>query len=156
MHHFLTHRAPWYLVGPVFAFVVIGLVATINERIGILGGFSEVIERFDGKRLGWKSFFLFGLLGGAALYAAVGGGFAPSGYGWLTRTFTGQERILVAPILIGGGVLIGYGAKTAGGCTSGNGLGGTCLGSPASFVATGTFMGTAIGTAFVLRWLGAV
>jgi uncharacterized protein len=152
----LNEQAPWWVVGPAFGFVVIGLVATLNQRIGILGGFSEVVERFDGKRLGWKTFFLAGLLGGAALYAAVGGSFGGAGYGWLTRTFTGQARILVAPILVGAGALIGYGAKTAGGCTSGNGLGGTCLGSPASFVATITFMATAIGTAFVLRWLGAV
>jgi uncharacterized membrane protein YedE/YeeE len=41
-------------------------------------------------------------------------------------------------------VLIGYGAKTAGGCTSGNGLGGTSFGSPAGLAATATFMATAV------------
>jgi uncharacterized membrane protein YedE/YeeE len=148
----LSQQAPWWVVGPVFGFVVVALVATLNERIGIVGGFSALVER----RLGWKVFFLLGLAAGAALYAALGGSFAPHGYGWLTRTFTGGARILVAPILVGAGVLVGYGAKTAGGCTSGNGLGGTCLGSPASFAATATFMATAIATAFVLRWLGAV
>jgi uncharacterized membrane protein YedE/YeeE len=56
-------------------------------------------------------------------------------------------------VLASGGVLIGLGAKTAGGCTSGNGLSGCSFGSPASFVATGTFMATAVGTAFLLRWL---
>jgi uncharacterized membrane protein YedE/YeeE len=151
----LSQQAPWWVVGPAFGLVVLGLVATLNERIGILGGFSELVEAVDGKRLGWKAFFLFGILGGAAFYAAVGGSFGHSGYGWLTRTFTGDARLLVAPILVGAGALIGYGAKSAGGCTSGNGLGGTCMGSPASFVATATFMATAIGTAFVLRWLGA-
>jgi uncharacterized membrane protein YedE/YeeE len=152
----LSQQAPWWVVGPVFGLVVIALMATLNERIGILGGFSELVERADGKPLGWKAFFLLGLAAGAAFYALVGGGFGHSGYGWLTRTFTGNARLLVAPILLGAGALVGYGAKTAGGCTSGNGLGGTCLGSPASFVATATFMATAIATAFVLRWLGAV
>jgi uncharacterized membrane protein YedE/YeeE len=147
----LSQQAPWWVVGPAFGLVVLGLVATLNERIGILGGFSELVER----RLGWKACFLFGLACGAALYALVGGDFGQGGYGWLTRTFTGDARLVVAPILLGAGALIGYGAKSAGGCTSGNGLGGTCMGSPASFVATGTFMATAIGTAFVLRWLGA-
>jgi uncharacterized membrane protein YedE/YeeE len=152
----LSEQAPWWLVGPVFGLVVVGLMATLNARIGILGGFSELIERVEGKPLGWKAFFLVGILAGAALYALVGPGFAhPYEYGWLTRTFTGSSRLLVAPILVGAGALIGYGAKSAGGCTSGNGLGGTCMGSPASFVATVTFMATAIGTAFVLRWLGA-
>jgi uncharacterized membrane protein YedE/YeeE len=156
MHDVLSDQAPWWIVGPAFGLVVVGLVATLNARIGILGGFSELVEAVDGKRLGWKAFFLFGLCGGAAVYAALAGGFGHSGYGWLTRTFTGDARLLVAPILVGAGALIGYGAKTARGCTSGNGLGGTSLGSPASFVATATFMATAIGTAFVLRWLGAV
>jgi len=40
-------------------------------------------------------------------------------------------------------VLIGYGAKLAGGCTSGNGICGTALGSPASFAASASFMATA-------------
>ncbi|HEY2637044.1 MAG TPA: YeeE/YedE thiosulfate transporter family protein, partial [Solirubrobacteraceae bacterium] len=60
---------------------------------------------------------------------------------------------VVAILLLVGGGLIGYGAKTAGGCTSGNGLGGCSLGSPASFVATGTFMALAVGFSFVIRWL---
>ena len=47
-------------------------------------------------------------------------------------------------ILVGAGVLIGFGAKTAGGCTSGNGLSGNAILSPAALVATGTFFGTAI------------
>jgi uncharacterized protein len=45
---------------------------------------------------------------------------------------------------VAAGVLIGFGGKTAGGCTSGNGLSGTAAGSPASLVAFVTFMATAI------------
>ena len=51
--------------------------------------------------------------------------------------------MLVGVALVGAGVLIGYGAKTPGGCTSGNGLGGTSFGSPAGLASTATFMGTA-------------
>jgi uncharacterized membrane protein YedE/YeeE len=47
-------------------------------------------------------------------------------------------------------VMIGYGAKRAGGCTAANGICGTALGSPASFVATGTFLGVAIGVTFLI------
>ena len=50
-------------------------------------------------------------------------------------------------------MLIGYGAKTAGGCTSGNGLSGTAIGSKASFVATMTFMATAVGVSFLTEAL---
>ncbi len=56
-------------------------------------------------------------------------------------------------ILVGAGALIGFGAKTAGGCTSGNGICGTSLGSAASFVATGTFLAVAIGASFAIRGL---
>ena len=54
-------------------------------------------------------------------------------------------------VLVLAGVAIGYGAKAAGGCTSGNGLGGCATGSRASLTATGTFMATAIGLSFLLR-----
>ena len=51
------------------------------------------------------------------------------------------------------GALIGFGAKTAGGCTSGNGLSGNAVLSPASLVATGTFFGTAILVSFLTEAL---
>jgi uncharacterized membrane protein YedE/YeeE len=41
-------------------------------------------------------------------------------------------------------VLIGLGTKIAGGCTSGNGLSGNAMLSPASLVATMTFFVTGI------------
>ena len=53
------------------------------------------------------------------------------GYGWLTDTFTGDARWVIVPMLLVAGVLIGFGAKTAGGCTSGNGLSGNAILSPA-------------------------
>ncbi len=56
-------------------------------------------------------------------------------------------------MLLGAGVLIGYGAKLAGGCTSGNGLSGNAILSPASLVATGTFFGTAIAVSFLIEAL---
>jgi hypothetical protein len=49
------------------------------------------------------------------------------------------------------GLLIGFGAKTAGGCTSGNGLSGNAMLSPASLVATATFFGTAIAVSFLIE-----
>ena len=48
-------------------------------------------------------------------------------------------------------MLVGFGAKYASGCTSGNGIGGNSVGSPASFVATGTFMAAAIAVSFVIE-----
>ena len=51
MHDLLLDRPPWYVAGALVAFVVVGLMATINERIGVLGGFSQLVERAEGVRL---------------------------------------------------------------------------------------------------------
>ena len=86
-----------------------------------------------------------------ALFALIAGGPDFHGYGWLTQTFHGSSRVWIAPILLVAGGLIGYGAKLAGGCTSGNGLSGLGALSPASAVATATFFGTAIAVSFVIK-----
>jgi uncharacterized membrane protein YedE/YeeE len=152
----LLSRPPFYVIGAVLGLVVVGVMATLNERLGALGGYSAVVERLTGRTraLGWKAWFLLGIFGGSLLFRLLAGGAAvPDGYGWLTRTFTGAWVALVPVLLLAGGVLIGYGAKTAGGCTSGNGICGTSLGSPASFAATATFMATAIAGSFLIERL---
>jgi uncharacterized protein len=147
----LQDRPAWYVLGPLIGLVVIGLLITINQRIGVLGGYSNLVERATGRTgsLGWKAWFLFGVLAGGGLFRLLAGSSTVSdGYGWLTRTFS--EPTTAALLVVAGG-LIGFGAKYAGGCTSGNGLGGTSVGSAAAFVATGTFMAVAIAASFLLR-----
>ena len=149
----LADRAPWYVVGLVLGLIVVGVLVTLNQRVGAVGGYSDVVERVTGRSaaFGWRAWFLLGIVGGSALFMALGGTTgAAAGYGWLTRALGDGWQVLVAPILFGAGLLIGYGAKTAGGCTSGNGLCGSALASPASLVATATFMGTAIVVTLVL------
>lgn len=149
----LADRAPWYVVGVALGLVVVGVLATLNQRVAATGGFSDVVERLSGRSrtFGWRAWFLFGIVAGSGLFVALGGSTgAADGYGWLTRTLQDGWQILVAPILFVAGMLIGYGAKTAGGCTSGNGLCGTALGSAASFVSTVTFMATAVATTLLL------
>jgi uncharacterized protein len=146
-------RAPWFVSGPLIGLCVIGVLAAINRRLGVVGGFSAVVERATGRvdGLGWRGAFLLGIVGGGLLFALLSGTFGHGGgYGWLSRNLDGA---LVGPTLIGAGVLIGFGAKTAGGCTSGNGLSGTSLGSPAAFAAMATFMATAIGVSFAIEAL---
>lgn len=52
-----------------------------------------------------------------------------------------------------GGLLVGFGARLGGGCTSGHGVCGMARLSKRSIAATGTFMATAIATVFVLHQL---
>jgi uncharacterized protein len=150
----LQHRPEWYVLGPLIGLVVLGLLVAINERFGVLGGYSNVVERVTRRSpaFGWKGWLLVGVLGGSLLFRLLaGGGAIPDGYGWLTRTFSGGWQVLVGVLLLVAGVLIGFGAKTAGGCTSGNGLGGCSAGSTGSFAATATFMGTAIALTFLIK-----
>jgi uncharacterized membrane protein YedE/YeeE len=151
----LFERPPWFVIGPLLGLVVVAVPATMNERLGVVGGYSELVERASGARraLGWKAWFVVGIvLGGFVFSLVAGDSRAGAGYGWLQRP-VGDDPLATGALLAGAGVLIGVGAKTAGGCTSGHGLSGCAFGSPASFAATSTFMATAIGSAFALRWL---
>jgi len=147
----LTRPSP-FLIGPAIGLIVVALMWTINERIGVLGGYSNLLERASGRvgAISWRAWFLFGVIGGAfAFRLLAGAGTVGEGYGWLTRTF--DSDFAVGVVLLIAGTLIGYGAKVAGGCTSGNGLGGCSQGSAGSFAATATFMATAIVLTFVLE-----
>ena len=143
----LHSQLPWYSAGPALGLCVVAIRLLLNARLGVTGGFSAVVERV----LDWRALFLAGLIVGAAAFALIAGGPDFHGYGWLTDTFTGDARWVVAPILFAAGILIGFGAKTAGGCTSGNGLSGTSMTSPAALAATATFFGTAIVVTFVIE-----
>jgi uncharacterized membrane protein YedE/YeeE len=148
----LLNRPPWYVAGPLIGLLVVGLLASINQRLAVLGGYSEIVENLGSRRpsLGWRALFVFGVVAGSVVFSLAGGVWRTGDeYGWLSRVLENDGA--VAAILLGAGVLIGVGAKTAGGCTSGNGLSGCSFGSPASFVATATFMSAAIATAFLAR-----
>lgn len=78
------------------------------------------------------------MLGGvvAALFA---GQATTLSMGALDALAGGSEPVKLL-VLLGGGVLIGYGARLAGGCTSGHGIVGTALGARSSLLATVLFM----------------
>jgi uncharacterized membrane protein YedE/YeeE len=136
-------QLPWFIGGPILGACVVAIRGLLNQRLGITGGFSEVIERVGRRSLvfGWRGWFAIGLVLGGL------------GYGWMTDTFTGTAQIFIGVLLFAAGVLIAFGAKTAQGCTSGNGLSGSSLASPASFVATAVFFSTAIAVSFLIEAL---
>jgi uncharacterized membrane protein YedE/YeeE len=149
----LEDQLPWWIAGPALGLCVVAIRALLNRRLGVVGGFSEVVERIEARTLafGWRAFFLFGLIAGALAYTLARGGPPYHGYGWLTTTFTGGAEWVAAPILVFAGLLIGFGTKTASGCTSGNGLSGSAMLSPASLLSTATFFGTAIVLSFLIE-----
>jgi len=83
---------------------------------------------------------LSGLLGHAGVQLDLGSDFARiMGSGWKAGL-----------ALLGGGFLVGFGTRMAGGCTSGHGLNGCARFQPGSLVATATFFGAAVVTSFLL------
>lgn len=62
---------------------------------------------------------------------------------------TGNPVGMVVTLFVGG-VLVGFGTRLSGGCTSGHGLNGCGRRDPASIVATATFFGTAVAVSFLL------
>jgi uncharacterized membrane protein YedE/YeeE len=149
----MHQQLAWYIGGPIVGLCVVAMRWLLNERLGATGAWSGAIERVSGRSraLGTRGWLLLGLVFGGIVFGVFGAGL--DGYGWLTETFTGPNRWLIVPILFVAGVLIGLGAKLAGGCTSGNGLSGNAALSPASLAATGSFFGTAIVVSFLIEAL---
>ncbi|WP_205698008.1 YeeE/YedE family protein [Conexibacter sp. SYSU D00693] len=154
MHDLLQDPPAWYVLGPLVGLVLVGLLAFVNVRMGVLGGWSDVIERASGRTpaLGWKGWFVLGIVLGGLLFRLLAGvSTTGEGTGWAGRAFGDDGTLVVAAVLVGAGALVGFGAKSAGGCTSGNGLSGASFGSPGGMVAMATFMGTAIVASFLLE-----
>lgn len=149
----LHPQLAWYIAGPVLGLCVVACRALFNGRLGVTGGFSEVIGRLREGSLAfdWRGWFLVGIMIGGGVYALAAGGPDFHGYGWLTADLRGSARLAIGPVLVAAGVLIGFGAKLAGGCTSGNGLSGTAMRSSACIAATATFFATAIAVNFLTK-----
>ena len=147
----LHPQLAWYIAGPALGLCVVACRLLFNGRLGVTGGYSEIVGRVRSGEtaLDWRGWLLIGVLLGGTVFALAAGGPDFHGYGWLTDNLHGSAQIAIAPILLGSGVLIGFGAKLAGGCTSGNGLSGTAMLSPAALAATATFFGTAIAISFL-------
>lgn len=150
----MTARCPWYVAGPLLGLLIVGLRAAVKKPLGALGGYIDIADSATrSHRLGFSAFLLIGIVLGSALFATLTGSHA------VTWSYRGAASLL--PALAGGqfvvlalaGLAMGIGARTAGGCTSGHGLSGVSLGSPASLVATMTFFAIAVALSNVFAWL---
>lgn len=66
------------------------------------------------------------------------------------RNLVTASPVGMVVLLFTGGVLVGFGTRLAGGCSSGHGLNGCGRRDPVSIVATATFFGTAVAVSFLL------
>lgn len=150
----MIERAPWYIAGPLLGVLIIGLFWAANRPLGALGGYVDIYTRSRGESapLGWRAYMFVGIVVGGLVFALAAGAYHPTtAYGGFLGELGTAPRAFA---LIAAGSLIGWGARTAGGCTSGHGLCGMSLGSPSSIVSTMTFMTTAVVMANVLSRIG--
>ena len=99
----------------------------------------------------WEFAFVIAAVGGAFLAALSGG--ENSGQWlppmWETRFGEGTVELRAA-VAIFGGILMAFGARLAGGCTSGHGISGTLQLSVGSWIAVGCFFIGGIAVAMLL------
>jgi hypothetical protein len=152
MSGLLPDQLPWWVAGPGVGLCVVALYGLANVKLGVSGGWLQVLLLVQRRPVteAWRLWFNGGLVGGAVLAAVLGRGFVVHGYGDLSAHLSSYALV---PLLLGVGLLIGYGARWARGCTSGHGISGCSVGSPESLVATGVFFGVAVGVTLLVHAL---
>ena len=126
------------------------LLMALNGRIaGISGIVGTLLSAQPADERRWRLAFIAGLLL-AGLLAAAGGG-AGGGSGVVTAASVLPEGSGGLWLLAVSGLLVGFGTRLAGGCTSGHGVCGLGRRSLRSLVAVLVFMATAVVTVYVLR-----
>lgn len=180
MSEVISQPWPWYLSGPMIGLVMFLLlwsgekfgVSSSLRTLCSIGGVGKRIEffNFNWKRDYWLLLFVFGAVVGGfiahyyfnsglpldlsehtiadlrQLGIGFNGGLAPEEiFSWnCLLTIKGVS------ILIGGGFLVGFGARWAGGCTSGHAISGLSnLQVPSLIAVIGFFIGGLIMTHFI-------
>jgi uncharacterized membrane protein YedE/YeeE len=126
--------------GALIGLSAVLLMLSTGRIAGISGIFSGLLNvRSEDK--GWRLAFLAGLILAPIVAGLIGYGMSPP------KLPSSWAVIVVA------GLLVGFGTRLGGGCTSGHGICGTARLSPRSIAATVVFMAMAIITVAVIRHL---
>ena len=98
----------------------------------------------------WGFVFVLATVIGAAVAAFTGGGVMNEWLPQMWRARFGDSIALRGGVAFGGGVLMAFGARLAGGCTSGHGISGTLQLNVASWIAVACFFISGIAGAMLL------
>jgi len=143
----LNEEMTWDLVArPLLGGALIGLAAgallVLTGKTAGVSGIVDCVLRKESGEWVWKAAFLLGLIAG----------------GVVLRFVMPETLAVAAPrplaFIVAGGVLVGFGARLGGGCTSGHGVCRIGRFSRRSIVGTLVFMATGAITVFLLRRLG--
>ena len=133
---------PWLL--SAIGGVLIGLSAVLlMGALGRIAGISGIASGLlvGASDRGWRVAFLLGLVAAPLLLLLIRGA---SGIGAPQVSW---------PWMAMAGLLVGFGTRLGGGCTSGHGVCGMARLSPRSLMATLVFMAAGVGTVWVIRHL---
>ena len=115
------------------------LLMLLNGRIAGISGILGGLLTFSGNDRGWRLAFLAGLIASPLLAALAG------------MPIVNPVMPSSWAVIIAAGLLVGFGTRLGGGCTSGHGVCGIARLSPRSIVATIIFMAVAMIVVFVTR-----
>ena len=115
------------------------LMMLLTGRIAGVSGIFSGLLNLRGEDKGWRIAFIAGLILAPVIAGWIG-------YGMATPTLPGNWTVIVVA-----GLLVGFGSRLGGGCTSGHGICGIGRLSPRSITATIVFMVTAIETVAITR-----
>ncbi len=176
---YLKQPWPWYVAGPLIGLIVPALLLAGNKTFGISSSLRHICSicfpanisffKYDWKKQTWNLFFVAGILIGGFIAVQFLSGQHPVSLNPLTMALLKQQGVKdfsgLLPrdifsfdqlltlrgfiFIIGGGFLVGFGTRYAGGCTSGHSIMGIASLQWPSLVATCCFM---IG-GFIMTWL---
>jgi uncharacterized membrane protein YedE/YeeE len=180
MPDFLTRPWPWYVAGPLIGLMVPALLLLGNKSFGFSSNLRHICAawipgkvaffRYDWRTRGSRNLvFLVGtLIGGviaAWLLAGSHGPLSPNTVaalgtlglhdlsGFVPRevfSWSSLSTLRGIAVVIGGGMLVGFGTAYAGGCTSGHAIAGLATFQKASLVAVVGFFAGGLFATFVL------
>lgn len=173
---------PWYIAGPLIGLMVPLLLIIGNKSFGISSSFRHICAscfpgqvpffRYNWKKESWNLYFVFGIfLGGLIMNLTTDVHYFPSvnedlksslqAQGLtITESWVPEELIGIRASTIGswvlmilGGLLVGFGTRYAGGCTSGHAIMGLSTLQWPSLLAVIFFMaGGFLATHFILPY----
>jgi uncharacterized protein len=115
------------------------------DRIGKMAYYREIIPQVD-----WAFMIIPGIIIGACISSLLSGTFRVIAVPALWGSVFGDNPALRLAVALLGGLLLGLGARWAGGCTSGHGISGSIQLSLASMITAACFFAGGIGVAMLL------
>jgi len=138
----------WWLAGILLGLTIFAFIWVTGRLFGVSGCYADVCDLPKTRKMNWKIWFLVGMVLGGAIAHLYTWNWTFL-YGRLDALSMGNTFFKLC-ILFVGGVLLGFGARYGGGCTSGHTIMGIAQRSWMSVVATLVFLVSGIAMAHLL------